>query len=203
MVPFTFKPFPLGSIRPSGWLRDQLTLSANGLAGHQHDFYDFVAKSSWLGGSSEYSSLNEGLPYWFNGLVPLAYSLNDERLLKQVHSVADYVLSHQADDGWIGPETGTARNFWGRMPFLLGLKGLAEAERGGDWETRVVDSLWKFMKVMNEMLRNDYQGYHFHEGDIVTEGDEQWGSVRVQDLLFTRNTRRIGMLVRLWRIWSY
>lgn len=71
------------------------------------------------------------------------------------------------------------------MPFLLGLKGLAEAEKGGDWETRVVDSLWKFMKVMNEMLRNDYQGYHFHEGDIVTEGDEQWGRVRVQDMLIT------------------
>ncbi|OAG09625.1 uncharacterized protein CC84DRAFT_1083669 [Paraphaeosphaeria sporulosa] len=185
LVPFAFKPLPLGSIKPNGWLKDQLTLSANGLAGHQHDFYDFVAHSTWLGGTSEYSSLREGFPYWFNGLVPLAYTLEDERLLEQVHSAADYVLEHQQEDGWLGPETGSERNFWGRMPVLLGLKGLAEAEKGGEWEERVVDSLWKFMEVTNTMLRDNFTGYHYHEGDAVGQGDEQWGRVRVQDMLIT------------------
>jgi len=174
VVPLVFKPFGLGSIKPSGWLKDQLTLSANGLAGHEYDFYNYVAHSTWLGGTKEYSSLREGFPYWFNGLVPLAYALDDQRLLDQVHTAADYVLRNQQDDGWLGPEIGSERNFWGRMPFLLGLIGIAEAEKGGEWESKIVNALWKFMECTNVMLRDNYRGYHYHEGDQVGQGDEQW-----------------------------
>lgn len=78
-----------------------MQLMADGLAGHEYDFYLYVKDSSWLGGDQEYSDLNEGFPYWFNGLVPLAYGLNDDTLKSQVQDAANYVLQHQANDGWL------------------------------------------------------------------------------------------------------
>ncbi|KAK8173522.1 hypothetical protein IWX90DRAFT_427196 [Phyllosticta citrichinensis] len=184
LVPLTFNPLPLGSIIPSGWLRDQLILSAAGLAGHQHDFYPYVANSSWLGGSSEYSGLNEGFPYWLNGLVPLAYATDDARLKKQVSDAVTYVMDHQAQDGWLGPETGKSRNLWARYPLLLGLIQLVEAEPQ-TWEKPVLDSIGRFVGLMLTMLNSNGTGYLWHEGDVLSEGDTTWGRVRVQDLLIT------------------
>jgi len=182
VLPLVFTPLKLGSIKPVGWMKDQLTLMANGLAGHMHDFYAFVADSSWLGGDSEYSMLNEAFPYWFNGLVPLAYSLDDARLKEQVHATTVYVLEHQDSDGWIGPEKGSMRNFWARTPVLLGFMQLVEAN-GTYYEKAIVDAMHRYVSLMHSMLRDDYKGYKYHDGDEFGEGDVHWGRVRSQDLM--------------------
>lgn len=183
VVPFIFDALPLGSIKPRGWLLDQMQLMAAGLAGHEHGFYHYVANSSWLGGDQEYSELNEGFPYWFNGLVPLAYGVDDDCLKTQVQGAADYVLGAQATDGWLGPENGTARNFWARYPLCLGLMQLAEVDPA--YEERVISALWKFTDLMHSMLADNYTGYLYHDGDKVSQDDTQWGRVRVQDMIIT------------------
>ncbi|THV00266.1 hypothetical protein K435DRAFT_461450 [Dendrothele bispora CBS 962.96] len=61
LAPKKFETLPLGSVRPAGWLYDQLQVQTDGLAGHMHEFYDLVSKSDWIGGDSYYSYLEEGL----------------------------------------------------------------------------------------------------------------------------------------------
>lgn len=156
---------------------------ASGLAGHEHDFYRFVAESSWLGGGSEYSKLNEGFPYWFNGIVPLAYGLDDERLKQQVRQTINVVLERRSSDGWIGPETGGARNFWARYPILLGMIQLVEAD--ASYRQSVLPALHDFVALQNKMLKNDYEGYLEKPGDALSSEDHGWGRVRVADMMIT------------------
>ena len=172
VVPVTFQPLPLGSIKSEGWLHDQLSLMSDGLAGHEYDFYHYVHDSSWLGGHSEYSSLNEGFPYWFNGLVALAYGLDDARLKTQVLNAASYVQQHQQPDGWLGPETtNSTRDLWGRFPYFLGLYQLVEADP--TQTNTIIPAMYKFINLMHGMLIENIGFTQF------------WGQVRYQDMLIT------------------
>ncbi|OGM42199.1 hypothetical protein ABOM_009340 [Aspergillus bombycis] len=164
LVSFKYEEVPVGAIKPRGWVRDQLRLAADGLAGHMFDFYRYVKNSSWLGGTEEYSELNEAAPYWYNGIVPLAYTLDDERLKAQANQFLDYVITHQAEDGWLGPETTKeTRGLWARCLLLLGMAAHAQADPGRRDE--IIESMLKFTRLAHSMILNNYQGYLSHEGD--------------------------------------
>ena len=171
LAPFALQPLPLGSIKPQGWMEDQLELMAHGLAGHQYDFYGIVKNSPWLGGHTEYSLLNEGLPYWFNGLVPLAYGLNDTRLQTQVLDALDKILTLQNADGWLGPEPADRRDLWARFPLCQGLMQLVEADP--TLSVRILPAMYRFIDLMHSMLV-DGNGFL-----------EFWGQVRYPDMLIT------------------
>lgn len=92
-----------------------------------------MADSTWLGGTYEYSELHESAPYWFNYIVPLAYTLDDPRLKNQAKAFLDYTLEHQAEDGWLGPEaTRQTRGIWARslLFFALIVRSLEAAQIG-------------------------------------------------------------------------
>lgn len=171
--------FPLGTIKPRGWFKDQLTLEADGLAGNLYDFYRFVHDSMWIGGSSEYSNLHESSPYWFNGLVPLAFGLDDERLKEQVYSYMDYVLEHQQDDGWLGPEVDlSTRSLWARCYFLVGLMQYAQADPSQ--EDRIVDAIHRYIQIAHSMLKNNFTGLIEKEGEDY-DGDG-FGAMRAHEM---------------------
>jgi hypothetical protein len=176
-----FEPLPLSLIKPQGWLNDQMHLIAYELGGHLADFWKYVANSTWIGGNTEYSTLHEAWPYWLNAIVPLAYGIDDERLKGHFKSSVDYVLSHQADDGRIGPETGTNRNMWPRTLVFLGLIQLAEADPA--YEARIVHVMQKSPVLMLNMLANNYTGLVHHKGDKFDYAATQWGLPRTQDMM--------------------
>jgi len=109
----------LGSTRPAGWLRRQLEIQANGLSGHLDETWpDVGPNSGWLGGTGE--SWERG-PYYLDGLVPLAWLLDDARLKAKAQRYVEWILTHQAPDGMIGPASND--DWW---PRIVALKALTQ-----------------------------------------------------------------------------
>lgn len=121
-----FFALPLGCVRPAGWLRRQLEIQANGLSGHLDETWSDVGPNSgWLGGAGE--SWERG-PYFLDGLIPLAYLLDDSRLKAKAQKYIDWILAHQASSGMIGP---TSNDDW--WPRIVALKALTQyQESTGD-----------------------------------------------------------------------
>ncbi|KAI1083366.1 hypothetical protein F5B20DRAFT_529738 [Whalleya microplaca] len=179
LVKPVYQSLPLGAIKPGGWLKDQLELEANGLAGNLFDFYRYVHDSKWIGGQSEYSPLDESSPYWFNGLVPLAFGLDDLRLQGQVRTFMDYVLDHQQDDGWLGPETTPqTRSLWARCYFLLGLMQYAQAD--ASQTDKIVDAMHRYVNLAHSMLKDNFTG-------LIAKADDEFdpdgfGPIRAHEM---------------------
>ena len=103
--PLTPKPYlelPLGSIKPDGWLLEQLVTMKDGLTGHLDEVYEPVVgpRNGWLGGDGD--GWERG-PYWLDGLVPLAYILDDPELKAKAMKWIKWSLENQAEDGYFGP----------------------------------------------------------------------------------------------------
>jgi hypothetical protein len=111
-----FVKLPLGAVRPEGWLREQLLIQRRGLTGHLDEFV--LTDSEWKGGKG---FLLNGPPYryisnYLEGLVPLAYLLDDEALKTKSKAYIDWLLESQQSDGWFstprkeGDEEGSTTN---------------------------------------------------------------------------------------------
>ena len=122
LLPLMFRPLPLGSIKPQGWLRDQLTIQANGLSGHLPLFWADVMNSSWVEGKAD-GVVHQNVPYWLNGFVLLAYQLENQTLISMAYKYIDYILTHRADDGWLGPDDlHDGNEYWAQYPLMFALR---------------------------------------------------------------------------------
>lgn len=117
-----FIQLPLGTVKPAGWLKDQLQIQADGLPGHLDEFWPSLTTSAWQGGDGE--AWERG-PYYLDGLVPLAYLLDDQRLIGKVKTWMEPILASAQPDGWFGP----AKNK-DRWPLAVGLKVLKSYYEG-------------------------------------------------------------------------
>jgi hypothetical protein len=91
---------PLGTVKPTGWLKSQLEAQSAGLTGNLDDFWPDLVNSAWRGEKGE--AWERG-PYFLDGLVPLAYLLNNEKLIGKVKNWIEPILASSNDTGWYGP----------------------------------------------------------------------------------------------------
>ena len=155
----SFYPLPLTSVRPTGWLRRQLEIQANGLSGHLDEFWpDLESSSGWLGGEGE--SWERG-PYFVDGLVPLAYLLQDERLIAKAQQWMNWTLDHQAANGMIGPASND--DWWPRIVMLKALTQYHEATA----DPRVIPVMQRYFACQ--------------AGELPSRPLRDWGKYRWQD----------------------
>lgn len=145
-----FTPLPLGTVRPKGWLEEQLRIQAEGLSGHLDEgfFTDLGSESSWLGGKGESWEMG---PYWLDGIVPLAYLLQDSRLQAKVSKWINWTLYNPGEDGWLGPRTDHPDKWWPRAIMLKVLSQYGEATT--DWRTE--PAMMKYFELLTKSLPND------------------------------------------------
>ncbi len=122
-VLFTLTPAPLGSVFPRGWLLRELTVQKSGLTGHIEEVWpDLGASSGWLGGRGE--NWERG-PYYLDGLIPLAYALDDAALKEKAQKWIEWMLQSQREDGFFGPADNL--DWWPRIVALKALTQYGEA----------------------------------------------------------------------------
>ena len=138
---------PLGSIKPEGWLKEQLRTQAEGLSGHLYEVWEDVGENcGWLGGDGDSW---ERAPYYLDGLVPLAWELDDERLKGICMKYIEWILNSQREDGWFGP----AKNddHW---PLMVALKALKQ------YFTATGDK--RVIVLMDKFFRYEYTNLAVH-----------------------------------------
>lgn len=153
-----YKILPLGSVQPEGWLKEQLQRQAEGLTGRLGEIYPNVGESNaWRGGKGD--AWERG-PYWLDGLVPLAYTLDDQELIDKAKPFIEWTLKSQKKNGFFGPssedesidkrgfQTGKKEDWWPRMVMLKVLQNYYEAT--GD--ERVIEFMTKYFRYQLDQL---------------------------------------------------
>ncbi len=134
---------PIGSIEPQGWIRHQLQLAADGMTGHLDEIWvDVGSTNGWLGGEGD--AWERG-PYWLDGLVPLAYILNDKELITKAEKWIEWSLQSQQENGYFGPVPDTTKAF-----------GDSPRQRRWAWQEKAKKDWWPHM-VMLKVMQSYYQ----------------------------------------------
>ncbi len=163
LAPLKESPYlelPLGSIKPESWLKEQLVRMAEGMTGNLDEIYPEVVgpRNGWLGGDGD--GWERG-PYWIDGLLPLAYILDNEKLKEKVKPWVEWTLNNQTPEGYIGPipfevepehepglQRGNREDWWPKMVMLKILQQYYNATR----DERVIQTLTNYFRYQLKEL---------------------------------------------------
>jgi len=162
-TPLLAQPYtalPLGAIKPKGMLLKMLELQRDGASGHLDSIYSQVCgnNNGWLGGTGD--GWERG-PYWIDGLVPLAYQLNDQALKAKAQKWIEWSIKNQREDGYFGPKPlpdgyknipGTQQDkredWWPKMVMLKVFQQYYSATQ----DKRIIEALTKYFRYQLKTL---------------------------------------------------
>jgi hypothetical protein len=162
-----YRELPLGAIKPHGWLKEMLVRQKTGATGNLDKLYPAVMgnRNGWLGGDGDQW---ERGPYWIDGLLPLAYILDDKELIAKVKPWVEWAINSQRPDGYFGPskdygpEPGLQRDhsqdWWPKMVMLKVLKQYYSATR----DERVIKLMTNYFRYqLKELPKNPLGHWSF------------------------------------------
>ena len=137
--------------------------------------------SGWLGGSGE--SWERG-PYYLDGLIPLAYLLDDAGLKQKAQRYVDWTLDHPSPEGMIGPRSNN--DWWPRMVMA---KALTQYQEATD-DARVIPALSRYfsfqLSTLTQKPLRDWGKYRWHDAALsVVWLYNRTGDARLLDLFRT------------------
>lgn len=135
-------------LKPSGWLRRQLEIQADGLCGNLDRVWPDVSDSAWIGGSHEGW---ERVPYWLDGFIPLAYLLENDDMIKRAQKYVYAIVDAQQPDGWICQCSADERSDYDLWAVLLITKVLTVYYECSN-DAKIPDVIYRVLKNFYELL---------------------------------------------------
>ena len=199
-------------LQPEGWLKRQLEIQAEGLAGNLDRVWPDVRDSAWIGGDREGW---ERVPYWLDGFIPLACLLRDEDLTARARRYMNAIMDRQQEDGWICPCSQEERKGYDLWAVLLIGKVLAVYASCMEDE-RAERSLYRTMKNLHDLLASgtvrleNWGRFRWFEGlipllHLMDRCPEQW-MTELGDLLLAQGADYPSFMERWKRPlneWTY
>ncbi|SIN84840.1 Beta-L-arabinofuranosidase, GH127 [Chitinophaga niabensis] len=155
-----YKELPLGAIKADGWLKEMLVRQKTGSTGNLDKLYPLVMnnRNGWLGGDGDQW---ERGPYWIDGLLPLAYILDDKALIAKTKPWIEWTINSQQPDGYFGPskdygpepgvQRDNSRDWWPKMVMLKVLKQYYSATQ----DQRVIKLMTNYFRYQLKELPNN------------------------------------------------
>ena len=163
-----FMNLPVGAVRPEGWLKNTLKAWGNGITGHLHEYRSDTFWDTWdnrlhrMKQRRKEASVTEKQMtdvwwpfeqqgYWGDGIVQLAYILDDDRLKSIADEFINKVLDGQNPDGYMSlvPDNpyGDTGDIYVLSELTLGLMSYYSATK----DQRIIPAMQKAFK---HILRN-------------------------------------------------
>lgn len=148
----TFKQYTTNELKPTGWLKNQLEIQAEGLSGNLDKIWPDIRDSAWIGGDCEGW---ERVPYWLDGFIPLAYLLEDDDLIARAKKYIDAIIDRQQDDGWIAPCSREKRNEYDMWAVFLICKVLVLYADCAKEEEKILPVIYKALKNLDRHIESN------------------------------------------------